>query len=84
MGLPWDDNRIAIVDPHNSDVYEDYANTLYELRKAKGLELTSAQDLMLDASYFGTMMVHKGHADGMVSGSAHTTAHTIKPALQFT
>jgi len=45
--------------------------------------LTSAQDLMLDASYFGTMMVQKGHADGMVSGAVNTTAHTIKPALQF-
>lgn len=83
LGLNWDETRISIVDPHNSEFYEDYANTLYELRKSKGLELTSAQDLMLDASYFGTMMVHKGHADGMVSGAVNTTAHTIKPALQF-
>lgn len=83
LGLNWDESRISIVDPHNSKFYEDYANTLYELRKSKGLELTSAQDLMLDASYFGTMMVHKGHADGMVSGAVNTTAHTIKPALQF-
>lgn len=83
LGLNWDETRISIVDPHNSKFYEDYANTLYELRKSKGLELTSAQDLMLDASYFGTMMVHKGHADGMVSGAVNTTAHTIKPALQF-
>jgi len=83
LGLNWDESRISIVDPHNSEFYEDYANTLYELRKSKGLELTSAQDLMLDASYFGTMMVHKGHADGMVSGAVNTTAHTIKPALQF-
>ena len=77
LGLNWDETRISIVDPHNSEFYEDYANTLYELRKSKGLELTSAQDLMLDASYFGTMMVHKGHADGMVSGAVNTTAHTI-------
>ena len=83
LGLNWDETRISIVDPHNSEFYEDYANTLFELRKSKGLELTSAQDLMLDASYFGTMMVHKGHADGMVSGAVNTTAHTIKPALQF-
>lgn len=83
LGLNWDESRISIVDPHNSEFYEDYANALYELRKSKGLELTSAQDLMLDASYFGTMMVHKGHADGMVSGAVNTTAHTIKPALQF-
>jgi phosphate acetyltransferase len=42
-----------------------------------------AYDLMTDVSYFGTMMVHKGHADGMVSGAVHTTLHTIRPALQF-
>ncbi len=83
LGLAWDESRISIIDPHHSEKYEDYANTLYELRKSKGLELTSAQDLMLDLSYFGTMMVYKGDADGMVSGAAHTTAHTIKPALQF-
>lgn len=83
LGLAWDENRISIIDPHHSEKYEDYANTLYELRKSKGLELASAEDLMLDLSYFGTMMVYKGDADGMVSGAAHTTAHTIKPALQF-
>jgi phosphate acetyltransferase len=42
-----------------------------------------ARELMLDVSYFGTMMVHKGDADGMVSGAIHTTQHTIRPALQF-
>ncbi len=42
-----------------------------------------ARDLMTDVSYFGTMMVYKGHADGMVSGAVHTTQHTIRPALQF-
>ena len=83
LGLAWDESRISIIDPHHSEKYEDYANTLYELRKSKGLELASAEDLMLDLSYFGTMMVYKGDADGMVSGAAHTTAHTIKPALQF-
>ena len=49
--------------------------------KSKGLELTSAQGLMLDASYFGTMMVFKGHADGMVSGAVNTTAHTTKTSF---
>jgi phosphate acetyltransferase len=83
MGLYWDDERIKIISPQDSDLYEDYAYTLYELRKSKGLELPAATDLMLDVSYFGTMMVYKGHADGMVSGAKHTTAHTIKPALQF-
>lgn len=83
LGLYWDDERIKIVDPMNSKKYEDYYTTLYELRKSKGMEITSAADLMTDSSYYGTMMVYKGDADGMVSGAAHTTAHTIKPALQF-
>ncbi len=83
LGLYWDDERIYVVDPLNSEKYEDYYTTLYELRKSKGMELASAADLMTDSSYYGTMMVYKGDADGMVSGAAHTTAHTIKPALQF-
>ncbi|ANH81399.1 phosphate acetyltransferase [Niabella ginsenosidivorans] len=83
LSLYWDDERIRIIDPELSDQYEAYYHTLYELRKSKGLELAAAADLMLDASYFGTMMVYKGEADGMVSGAVNTTAHTIKPALQF-
>ncbi|HMR85210.1 MAG TPA: phosphate acetyltransferase, partial [Niabella sp.] len=83
LGLYWDDSRIKIVDPATSEKYEDYYHTLYDLRKSKGLELTTAADLMLDVSYYGTMMVYKGEADGMVSGAVNTTAHTIKPALQF-
>ncbi|HRN49425.1 MAG TPA: phosphate acetyltransferase, partial [Niabella sp.] len=78
LGLYWDEERIKIVNPLDSVNYEDYSNTLFELRKSKGLDITSAKDLMLDVSYYGTMMVYKGHADGMVSGAAHTTAHTIK------
>jgi phosphate acetyltransferase len=61
----------------------DYATTLYELRKEKNVNIAMAKDLMEDVSYFGTMMVYKGHADGMVSGAVHTTQHTIRPALQF-
>ncbi|MCH5720189.1 phosphate acetyltransferase [Niabella hibiscisoli] len=83
LGLYWDDERIKITDPENSEKYGEYSNTLYELRKSKGLELAAAEDLMLDVSYYGTMMVYKGEADGMVSGAVNTTAHTIKPALQF-
>lgn len=83
LGLYWDDERIKLIDPLNSEHYEDYYTTLYELRKSKGLDITAAKDLMLDVSYYGTMMVYKQQADGMVSGAAHTTAHTIKPALQF-
>lgn len=63
--------------------FEDYVNTIYELRKHKNVNMDIAHDLMLDVSYFGTMMIYKGHADGMVSGAVHTTQHTIRPALQF-
>ncbi len=83
MGLNLDLNKINIIDPVSADCFEDYAQTLYELRKGKQMPLETARDLMTDVSYFGTMMVYKGHADGMVSGAAHTTMHTIRPALQF-
>ncbi|MCU7693482.1 phosphate acetyltransferase [Haoranjiania flava] len=83
LKLPWNEARISIVNPADSDKYNEYAQTLYELRKSKGMDETQAKDLMLDVSYFGTMMVYKGDADGMVSGAMHTTAHTIRPSLQF-
>ena len=83
LGLKWNEERISIINPAESDKYEAYAEKLYELRKSKGLELSQAKDLMLDSSYFGTMMVFLGDADGMVSGAVNTTAHTIRPSLQF-
>jgi len=83
LGLTFDFSKVDIINPIESEMYEDYANTYYELRKAKNVSITMARDLMEDVSYFGTMMVYKGHADGMVSGAAHTTQHTILPALQF-
>jgi phosphate acetyltransferase len=83
LNLSLDLEKVKIINPGTSDRYEDYVNTLYELRKNKNLSLEMARDLMLDVSYFGTMMVYKGEADGMVSGAAHTTQHTIRPALQF-
>ncbi len=83
LGLSLDLNSIRIINPAKSAYYEDYVQTLYELRKHKNIELEMAKDLMTDVSYFGTMMVYKGHADGMVSGAVHTTQHTIRPALQF-
>lgn len=76
-------NDINIVSPTESEHFEDYVNTLYELRKHKNVNLEMAKDMMTDVSYFGTMMIYKGHADGMVSGAAHTTQHTLRPALQF-
>jgi phosphate acetyltransferase len=83
LGLDFDFSKVPIINPIESEYYEDYVNTYYELRKAKNVTLGMARDLLEDVSYFGTMMVYKGHADGMVSGAAHTTQHTILPALQF-
>ena len=83
LGLKWNEARINIINPAESEKYEAYAEKLYELRKSKGLELSQAKELMLDASYVGTMMVFLGDADGMVSGAVNTTAHTIRPSLQF-
>ncbi|MEP5338457.1 MAG: phosphate acetyltransferase [Algibacter sp.] len=74
---------INIVSPTESEHFDDYVNTLYELRKHKNITLGMAKDMMTDVSYYGTMMIYKGHADGMVSGAAHTTQHTLRPALQF-
>jgi len=83
LDIDLDVNTIDIIDPTTSEQFLDYATTLFELRKHKNVNLAMAKDLMEDVSYFGTMMVHKGHADGMVSGAVHTTQHTIRPALQF-
>lgn len=83
LGLTMDPDALRVIDPANSAYYDTYVDTLFELRKGKNLTLEMARDLMTDVSYFGTMMVHKGHADGMVSGAVHTTQHTIRPALQF-
>ncbi|MCL4163397.1 UNVERIFIED_CONTAM: hypothetical protein GTU68_025701, partial [Idotea baltica] len=83
LNLELDIDKITIINPAKSVHFEEYAGTLHELRKHKNVDLTMARDLMEDVSYFGTMMVYKGHADGMVSGAIHTTQHTILPALQF-
>jgi phosphate acetyltransferase len=81
--LNLDLNRIQLLDPAHAPHFAEYAETLYELRKTKNVNLDMARDMMTDVSYFGTMMVYQGHADGMVSGAVHTTQHTIRPALQF-
>jgi phosphate acetyltransferase len=83
LGVAFDFTKVTIISPRKSKEYDDYVNTYYELRKEKKMTLEVARDLMEDGSYYGTMMVYKGHADGMVSGAAHTTQHTILPALQF-
>jgi phosphate acetyltransferase len=83
LNLSMDFDKIQIIDPATSEKYDTYVDELVELRKSKNLQKEMARDLMLDVSYFGTMMVFKGDADGMVSGAEHTTQHTIRPALQF-
>lgn len=83
LGIAFDFSKINIINPIESPFYEEYVTTYFELRKAKNVTQRMAMDLLEDGSYFGTMMVYKGHADGMVSGAAHTTQHTILPALQF-
>lgn len=83
LGLALDFSKINIIDPGKSEHFEDFSRTYYELRKHKNINLDMARDRMNDVSYFGTMMIYKGMADGMVSGAAHTTQHTIIPALEF-
>jgi phosphate acetyltransferase len=83
LDINLDLTKVKIVNPADDVYYNDYVNTLYELRKNKNVNMEMARDMMTDVSYFGTMMVYKGHADGMVSGAVHTTQHTIRPALQF-
>ncbi|MCC8926512.1 phosphate acetyltransferase [Rhodococcus sp. I2R] len=72
-----------VLDPKTSDYAEEFAAEYTEIRKHKGMRIERAREVMSDISYFGTMMVHKGIADGMVSGAAHTTAHTIRPSFEI-
>jgi phosphate acetyltransferase len=82
-GLHLDLSKIQIIQPVTAPQFDTYVETLYELRKHRGLTREQAADLMHDVSYFGTMMVYRDDADGMVSGATHTTAHTLRPAFQF-
>jgi phosphate acetyltransferase len=81
LGLKLD--KANIIDPSNNPYIEDFSNTYYELRKDKGITKENAKDIMSDVNFFGTMMIFKGLADGMVSGSIHTTAETIRPSFQI-
>lgn len=72
-----------IIDPKTSKKYDEYVNVFYELRKAKGMTLDQAKEILLDNVYFGMMMVKCGDADGLVSGAAHSTSDTLRPALQI-
>lgn len=72
-----------IVDPLKSEKLDEYANLFYEMRKSKGVTPESAREIMKDTLYWGVMMVKQGDADGMVSGACHSTADTVRPALQI-
>jgi len=71
------------IDPAESEWLDEFAEVYFNLRRHKGVTADMARDMVLDVSYFGTMMVYRGHASAMVSGATHTTAHTIRPAFQI-
>ncbi len=73
----------TVVDPVTSPMREQFAEQYARLRAHKGITIDAALDVVVDVSYFGTMMVHLGMADGMVSGAVHTTAHTIRPSFEI-
>lgn len=81
--LGVDISKATIIDPLTSPLTSEFIEDFYNLRKHKGLSLDGAKDAMNHVSYFGTMLVYKGYADGMVSGAIHTTQETIRPALQI-
>ena len=82
-GLGVDIAAAKVLATNDGDLHEKFAQEYAKLRAHKGMTVEEARDIVTDVSYFGTMMVHFGLADGMVSGAVHTTAHTITPALQF-
>jgi phosphate acetyltransferase len=75
--------QAKIINPNTSEMRQTFAETYYNLRRHKGISEQMAYDTITDVSYFGTMMVHSGAVDGMVSGAAHTTQHTIRPAFEI-
>jgi phosphate acetyltransferase len=77
-----DISQVTVEDPETSLDREHYAQMFYELRKNKGVTIDQAREIVTDPLYYGVMMVHAGKADGQVSGAAHSTADTVRPALQ--
>jgi len=78
-----DVSAVPSVEPQTSPKFEEYAQAYYEARKAKGVTIEQARKLITDTVFYGTMMVHKGEMDGLVSGALHSTGDTIRPALQI-
>ena len=83
LELGLDISAATVVSPHDPVLVERFANEYAVLRAHKGMTLEAAAEIVSDVSYFGTMMVHVGLVDGMVSGATHTTAHTIKPSFEI-
>ena len=78
-----DISKCTIIDPSTSPHYDSFVEKFYEIRKEKGMTEEKAKEFMKDPLYFGCMMVKEGFADGQVSGATHSTADTIRPALQI-
>jgi phosphate acetyltransferase len=83
LKLGLDLSKATIIEHTNSELMKEFVDVFYELRKAKGLSYQAAEDAMSKVNYFGTMMVHLGYADAMVSGAIHSTGDTVRPALQI-
>lgn len=81
LGLAFD--NVEILNPAESKYFEEYVETYFNLRKHKGITPDNARDVMSGVNHFGTMMVYKGDADGMVSGAVHSTLNTVRPSLEF-
>ena len=81
--LGVDLSAAVVINPRTSELCEQFAAQYAELRKNKGVTLEQAREIICDVSYFGTMLVHNDIVDGMVSGAAHTTAHTVRPAFEI-
>ena len=81
--LGLDISGATVVDPKDGELHERFAREYTQMRKHKGMTLERAREIVGSVSYFGTMMVELGLADGMVSGAMHTTAHTIKPSFEI-
>ena len=75
--------RARIIDPETSPLRDRFAERYAEIRSHKGMTVEAAQDVVTDVSYFGTLMVQEGLADGMVSGAVHSTAATVRPAFEI-
>ena len=81
LGVNLDD--ATVFDPRTSDLCDQFAEQYAQLRAKKGVTVELAREIIHDVSYFGTMLVHNGMVDGMVSGASHTTAHTVRPAFEI-